>query len=158
VARKEGLTPPPSFSEQLEAAIGLCQLRPDLYERYNVEYVAYHVGQLIKEFVDRVQKDQTAINAAKIYAARLGAAVNDMNSMTAALTDTRRRQAQAKYVSDFAGRATKLLTGVERKAVDSSPLSDFSNWLQQTKRTSMTAYEGVAESVIKEGEAATGGN
>lgn len=55
VVRKDKITPEPNLAEQIEAAVGVCQLVPNLPKDskldYNVDVAAYHVGRFIVEFI-----------------------------------------------------------------------------------------------------------
>jgi len=157
VVRKDGLKPEPNLSEQVEAAVGVCQLQPALIDKYNVDFTAYHVGQFIKEFVRTYKADAPV--PWRTYGARLGAAISDLKTMATLLTDTRRRQPQGNNVSAFADNSVRMLALIEKKGpVGGDLLNSLSNWLQ-TYKGSATAYEGIADAVIKETEpAAPGGN
>src|SRR5207245_6187826 len=49
VLRKDGIEPEPSLAEQVEAAVGICQLHSKELEQYNADYAAYHIGRFIVE-------------------------------------------------------------------------------------------------------------
>lgn len=50
VARHNGVEPEPNVMEQVEAAIGVCQLQPKLTKDYNVDYAAIQIGEFIVDF------------------------------------------------------------------------------------------------------------
>ncbi len=154
VVRKDGLKPEPNLSEQVEAAIGVCRLQPALLDNYNVDFAAYHVGQFVKELARNYKPDAPILW--KIYGARLGDSVSEMKTLAVALTDTRRRQPQGNYVTGVADSCGRLLAIIEKKGpVPGDLLSGLSNLLQDNKtKRSATAYDGVADAVIKEPEAA----
>ena len=161
VTRKDGLSPSPSFSEQVEAAAAICQLRPELLDRYHVDYAAYHIGQFVKEFANHYTAHESDPIPWKFYSVRFAQALNEMKSMASALTG--RRQAEGKYAADVADQSSKLVSPlqVKKAVVDANALTALSTWLQakdKGQKKSATLYEGVPESVIKEAEAAgTGG-
>jgi hypothetical protein len=61
LARGKGeLNPPPALSEKLEAAVGLCQMRSDIFPEYQPEAALRLVGEFLLEFGDEYIKDYTA--------------------------------------------------------------------------------------------------
>ena len=48
----------PTFSEQIEAAIGICLMKPRLYPNYYVPYALQQLGQFFLDFADDYEKDR----------------------------------------------------------------------------------------------------
>jgi hypothetical protein len=68
VAQGQGLTPPPSASERIEAVVGFCKLLPDRDRELQVDYAAFYVGsaladiaQYYNENPDRLPNIQSAL-------------------------------------------------------------------------------------------------
>jgi hypothetical protein len=59
VMRKDKITPEPNLSEQVEAAIAVCNLQPKLAKDYNVDFVAHQVGWFIVEYCDAANNPTT---------------------------------------------------------------------------------------------------
>lgn len=144
VARKDGLTPEPSLSEQLEAAIGVCQLRPS--KDVQLDCVAYHVAGVVVDFLsayNRANLGGGEINLAwKLYAARLTVALDDL-------------RAQAKgagkagtYVERAVDQARNALKPFEGKNQNPDPAA-LDQWLRQNEPEAKTVYKSVPESTIK---------
>ncbi len=55
---KSGLSPPPTLTERVEAAIGLCRMRSKLVPSYQSKLGAYLVGHVVVDFVEEFKKDQ----------------------------------------------------------------------------------------------------
>lgn len=84
VMHKEGVEPPPTVAEQVEAAIGLCQLQGRLLPGdYQADYVAFQVGRFIVEFVNRclAERDQSK-EPWRRNAARLELALDELREDT----------------------------------------------------------------------------
>src|SRR5205814_9294276 len=83
VARRNGVEPEPNVMEQVEAAIGICQLQPKLTKDYNVDYAAYQVGEFVVDFAgysinpNQLPPSNNGVGIAwKIQAARLSVALD----------------------------------------------------------------------------------
>lgn len=60
---KDTLNPPPSFAEKFEAAVALCQLRGEDFERYNANLAVKAVGDFLIELSQAYRKDREAFTA-----------------------------------------------------------------------------------------------
>ncbi|MFN4259327.1 MAG: hypothetical protein ACK4RK_08505 [Gemmataceae bacterium] len=92
VARADRLNPPPSLSERVEAAIGVCQLDPKLLkETYSTDYAAYQLAWFITDFATYwnnragLPSELGAPIAWKVEAARLGVALDQLQRNVAGL-------------------------------------------------------------------------
>ncbi len=142
VARKDGLTPESSLTEQVEGAIGACQLNPS--KDLNLDYVAYHVGGAIVDFAAEFARKKGGDDAGvswKIYAARLLAGLDDLQS------HAKGTKSEA-YVNEMAGKARLVLQPIEAGKPTGDP-GPFQNWLRSKAPTNTTVYNGVADSTIK---------
>ncbi len=64
-AGKEGLNPPPSLAEKVEAAIGVCRMKAKLIEDYQPEAGIYLVGRFLVEFITKYREDYTRFGGKK---------------------------------------------------------------------------------------------
>jgi len=155
VARKDGLSPDPSLSEQVEAAIGVCNLinKPGKEKDKEVQfdYVAYHVGgaavDFLTAYVNRVKGGTADPGLAwKHAAARL---IEALDNLEAQAKDT----SSAAYVQKLVETAKEPL----RLVMDGKETNPerLDKWLRDTKNApkSTTVYKGIADSVIKPAEA-----
>jgi hypothetical protein len=65
---KNALNPPPSLTEKLEAAIGICNMRilgADPLSLYQPDVSVYLVGQFMEEFIAEYRKDQSKFSTDK---------------------------------------------------------------------------------------------
>lgn len=150
VARKDGLTPDPSISEQVEAAIGACTLKAG--KDVSLDLVANHVGHVAVEFVNQANRAKTGTGDAgiawKLYAARLYTALDDLRA--------RAKDGQPAAVTDYVEKLAKQAQDTVRQVWDGkeanpTPLDD---WLRANPAKSTTVYRSVAESTIHAGGAA----
>jgi hypothetical protein len=119
VARRNGIEPEPNVMEQVEAAIGLCQLQPKLTKDYNAEYVAYQVGEFIVDFAgysinpNQLPPSNYGVGIAwKIQAARLSVALDRLRDNVA-----------NKAVGEMIAQAKVVLSQIEiGKLADASKL------------------------------------
>jgi hypothetical protein len=66
VVRKDGAAFPPNLGEQVSAAVAICQLKSNLCEEYQPDYVAYQLGQFIVDFSNRYNtEDRTVVEKAE---------------------------------------------------------------------------------------------
>jgi hypothetical protein len=147
VARKDGLTPEPSIAEQVEGAIGACQLRP---KDVQLDYVAHNVGatavDLVKEYSRAKAGTADAGIPWKLYAARLHQALEQLR--------TRAKEGQApgvaEYVDKLVRQAQEPLRAVwDGKDANPTPLDD---WLRANPPKSTAVYKSIADSTINPGK------
>lgn len=144
VARKDGFPLVPSLSEQVEAAIGACQLAPNKDapgKDLQMDVVAYHVGKVIVEFANEYSKQRGGNEGAglpwKLYSTKL----------TLALDELQAHAKGNKYVDDMTKRARDVLKPIDvGKEAAATTLED---WLKDNKPKNGAVYSGVAESEIK---------
>ncbi|MBI1914477.1 MAG: hypothetical protein HYS12_07025 [Planctomycetes bacterium] len=77
--RDKDVTPEPRLDEQVEAAVGLSNLRPDPKGDYRPAFAIYHVGQFVREFFIRWTRERVAKREPwKIHAARMEEALQGL--------------------------------------------------------------------------------
>jgi hypothetical protein len=76
--RDKSLVPDPRLDEQVEAAIGLSNLRLDGKGEYQPGYAVHQVGQFVVEFFNRSRGNMTKREPFKIHAARMAEALEQL--------------------------------------------------------------------------------
>lgn len=142
--KSKGLPPRASLGEQVEAAIGICQLQSALTPEYFPDYAAQHVGRFLVEFATRSNTERGEKKEPwRNYAGRLLAALGDWQA------DMKKRPAKdpgVKYVNDMIGQATGFLKAVEAGAdANAAALGD---WLR-TPPPNKSLYKGMDKAVVK---------
>jgi hypothetical protein len=103
------LTPPPSLTEKLEAALGLCKVKKSPTSTYNPDIGVYLVAKVLHEFVSAYQKDWNEFRTSKerqpattwrLHAKRIDASLDTLVNNT--------RVAVAKEDADAGKRAQEL--------------------------------------------------
>jgi hypothetical protein len=105
---KDGLTPAPSLSEKLEAAIGVCQMKSDpaVSPQYQPDLGVALVGKTLFEFIQRYKADQPYFPAKgvpgkvpelpwKAYAERLRQALKEFHDNLPAANAAARKRVQS---------------------------------------------------------------
>jgi hypothetical protein len=142
VIRKDGVNPEPSVSEQLEAAIALCQLRPKESPTYNVDLAVHAIAQFLVDYADRYEKERTK-------GQRSGSWRYDSARVIQALQTLRdNAPADAKTVGEF----VPLGTNVYRSILAGNPASDLGRlriWLDQHKPQDNLLFRGDAKSAVQ---------
>jgi hypothetical protein len=147
ILNKEGVTPPPDFSEQVAAAIGICQLRYRMCDEYQVDYAAHQVGRFIVDFIQHRNNEQAKKRYAwKITAVHLSEALDTLKADAVGPPAS----AHAAYVRKIADQGMRLLREVIDAKSDAVP-NDFATWLEQNPPQSTSAYKGVATAVVGAG-------
>jgi hypothetical protein len=88
---KNGLTPVSSLSERAEAAIGLCRIKPSVFEQYQPEAAICLVGKFLVDFAKKYKEDGESVLgknkdkappflAWKYHAQRLDQALKDLRA------------------------------------------------------------------------------
>ena len=140
--RKDGITPEPSLAEQVEAAIGICQLRPALDKDYQADYAAHHLGAVIVDFAN--QNARGGLLPWKLSAARLNIALDQFKASAANLPAK-----SAEYVNQVVDRSKAVLKPIE-VAQEANPLG-LDTWLRSTTPPRGSVYGSLKDSVIKPG-------
>jgi hypothetical protein len=144
VARKDGLTPEPSASEQVEGAIGACHLLAD--KNVQLDYVAHNIGAAAVDFVNNASRAKAGTADAglawKLYAARFHQALDELQLHA--------KEGQAAGVADYVDKLVKqakepLRAIWDGKDANPTPLDD---WLRANPPKSTTVYKSIADSTI----------
>ena len=147
VMRKDGIVPEPSIAEQVEAAVGVCQLRSKLCDEYQPDYAADQIGRFLVEFLHAYNGEKDVKTEPwKIHAARLIQALDEFK------TDTERSNFKV-YIAKFVSQAQSPLNDIIVAKVDPNP-TQLSTWLDNNKPTSTSLFKDRPDIVIKETEKA----
>lgn len=145
VARKDGLTPEPSLTEQAEAAIGASQLRPN--KDLQLDYVAHHVGGVVVDFLNEFNRAKLGAAEAnipwKLYATRLGIALDTLKDQA--------KNAPGKtgsYVDKVVDQARGALKPMEAKDPNPNP-TVLDQWLRKNPPPAATVYKSIPDSSVK---------
>jgi hypothetical protein len=147
---------PPSLGEQVNAFVGLCQLKSVRCDEYQPDYAAYHLGQFVAEFVNRFVQDQPekvvktdktgkeqekvlSRESWKIYAARMHQALEELKADT-------ERNAEAKYIAKLVNAAQQALVDVvsDRKSGPGALVT----YLEQNPPKNTTLYKDLITAKI----------
>lgn len=139
VMSKDGVTPEPSFSEQLEAAIGICKMQSKNYKEYQPDYAAQHLGYFLSDFMTRYNDDRTKTlrsEAWKIQAVRLQQALDELGS-----------ENKDVYIAALITKAKPLLAKIEGDMVPQANV--VGDWVKGKPAKSTTLYKGDDNSAVK---------
>lgn len=148
ILSKEGVDPPPSIGEEVEAAIGVLQLNPKLMPDYNTDFAVHSVGRFYVEFANRclTERGDNIREPWKKNAARLIQAMNDLKTeMDSAQIPVVMRQ----FVNNFVAQSTPMLDDLAGGR--STNPTAFNGWLDTNQAKSNTVYKGMAASTLKTG-------
>lgn len=145
IARKDRISPEPSLSEQIEAAVGVCQLQPKLAKDYHLDYVAHQLGWFIVEYVGAsnnknvLQPPNSSTGVAwKAQAARLAQALDDLQAGAG----------KEPSVAEMVKLAKAALAPIEAGGRPGDP-GPLERWLQANPPKNTVVLKAVPESVIK---------
>jgi hypothetical protein len=150
VMRKHGIQPEPNLAEQVAAAAGVCRLRSKELDQYNPDYVAYHVGRFMVDFVSaynaKGQQLKETKEPWKIYAHHLitGLEVMKIDLATAPVSEHR------AYVDQLAEHADRLLRPIMLSNTANPQPNELSSWLDQNPPKSKMVYKGMPAAIINE--------
>ncbi|HEV3204632.1 MAG TPA: hypothetical protein VGY77_09620 [Gemmataceae bacterium] len=138
---KDGLDPEPSISEQVEAAVGICQLQTKNVDKYQPDYAAYFIGRLAVDFAGRFEQERG--QESKIDYKYYGYLFKEALAGWKAEAD-----GKIPYLSDMIAKAAPVLNNV----VQSNNRADHLNlaqWLDQKKPESQELYKNDPQSRVK---------
>jgi hypothetical protein len=118
VLTKSGVSPEPLLAEQVEAAIALCQLQPNLERDYQVDYVARQLGEFLVNYADQYEKER---NAASTVPWRY-----ESNRLMDALA-TLKANTSDSYTIALVDKATPVCRNIQRG--DASGVRDLRDWI-----------------------------
>ena len=148
VVNDDGLTPPARLDEQVEAAIGVARLSVKAVPAYQPDYAARQIGYLVVEMARRARP--AGENKSpwenklpwKIYAARLGDALEAMRAEVKGLPD----KPAAAYVDNVVMRSLRSLKDIEITSAQNG--GDLKFWLDNNAVPHTTLYQGLADSTV----------
>jgi hypothetical protein len=149
----DGISPTASLSENLEAAIGICQLQTNLTDGYQPDYAAHAVGlftvELGKAFNDRPQvaQGQTDNYPWKLFATRLLAALQSWREGNPTNTPS------GKYITTLFEKFDTMIRTVQRKQGNVN-VNDLEAWLRNPPPDN-SLFKGHPETVVKPAEASS---
>jgi len=142
--RGDGFVPPPSSTERVAAAIGLCHMQARLADGYEPEYAASQLGWFVTELIVEYDSDlgqragkEGKSQAWRMLAAKLILALDEFNN------DTKKKNA---YVNKVVDRATTLLREADgERTLDPAV---FQDWLQKNPPEPKSLYKDDPTAVI----------
>src|SRR5262249_6781592 len=108
-ALNKEMDPPPSLTEQAEAAIGLCHLQSSLSKEYNLDAASYEVGKFLVDFIGEYSTQRATKQGLipwKLYRMRLVLALDALNSQA---KEPGANKEAAAYVGKLVAEAQKAL-------------------------------------------------
>jgi hypothetical protein len=153
VVANDGLTPPASLSERLEAALGLCKLKTNLVDGYQPDYAAHVVGLFLVDLAN-VFNNAAPVSPGsikpypwKLWAGNLLLALQGWKEGNPAANSQ-----SGVYIDKLAEkyRAALLTLQKQQGKID---VNDLRNWLG-TPPPSTSLFKNHPETVVKPAEAA----
>jgi hypothetical protein len=146
IVRKDGISPEPYPTEQINAVVALSQLQARLCDEYQIDYAAYHIARFIQDFLAAYNnRDNLPFKLDwKIAAARLYQALDDLKTQA-------ERGSAKTYVSKLALAAqTQLKLVIDGK---NPPESQALNaYLDNNQPVSKMLFKDRPDTVIREVE------
>jgi hypothetical protein len=158
VLSKDGLTPPPSLAERVEAAIGVCKLKAVGIESYRSDLAVALVGRLLLDFTDQYVVDYNASISQKkipvlpwrVYAERLKDALEkDFLKNSPKENDTQRKAQE--QIKELVAKATPLLETIKLLRGMEAP-AELRAFVQTLQPNTTTVFEGVPATNLKGGK------
>src|SRR5262249_39333801 len=124
--KAKGTPPPASLGEQVEAAIGICQIHSTNLTDYHPDYPAQHVGRFLVEFATRSNNERGERREPWRHSAgRLLAALGELRA------DLKKRgpnDPATKYIAEMINQAEPILKQVE--AGSDANAAQMGDWLR----------------------------
>lgn len=147
VMRGDGITPAPLWPEKLEAAVGVARMQCKLYEPYQPDYAAYHLGWFAVEFAAAYEEAKLEERGWKVHATRLADALGGYDGMQSDVAKNKAREKQTTdYVTQVCEGAVKLLLRIDGK--NTANPADFDAWLSSHPPPRDLVYRGVPDSKV----------
>lgn len=141
VADGAGLEPPPSLTERVEAAVGLCRLRTKNANRYQPEVAAYYVGRVVVDFATQYDRDRGSPHTVdyKYYAFLLDDGLTELKNQTGG---------KIPSVNEMISKAQPVLRGIKTDGAPAQlPLKD---WLDSKSQAGQELFKGDPETALKQ--------
>ena len=144
IMRKDGINPEPRFDEQVEAAIGVCLMRPRNYANYQVPYALQQLGLFFLDYADKYEKERN--KQVKSFPWQFES-VRLQQALTT-LADVDASDADKKAIKSFVAQAKEILKRIEEKK--ESGVGDLRKWLDKNRPgDNDTLYKGEKNATIK---------
>jgi hypothetical protein len=144
IIRKDNIRPEPSPSEQIEAAIGLCNLQMRQYLGYQLEYAVYELGQFLVEYGDLYEAQRNSptglVDPWKSNSIRLDQALANLQTEASS-------HGRSKAVVVI-GHARAMLRSII-SGVGASQLRELRQYLEKNPTSETTLYQGRSDAVNK---------
>jgi hypothetical protein len=142
VMANDGLNPPVSLAERVEAAIGLAQLRPD--DKLNVDVAAVWIGTVASDMALAKARQTSDMSIPwRLQGARLREALEKWK-------DAATRAKQGKFASDLWNtNISQLLDSFKDPAPDSTSSQALKAWLQRQNVANKPLIDGVPATMLK---------
>jgi hypothetical protein len=150
IAQGDGLTPPPTPAEQAEAIIGFCYLAPDRDRDLQLDYAAFHIGQVMERIAQKkIENPNDQSVPWKAVGTRLEAALDDWQKEMAA-----QRLPNAARVAALVNNELKpnVLPGIkDNNLAGQLNLLGLRKWLSDNPPapTSKSLFSKAPETVVK---------
>jgi hypothetical protein len=142
--RHDGYTPPADLTEQIEAAVAVCQLEAKELTIYQPDYAAAQIGWFLIDFLQRgLDEREKKQEPWRYHARHLSAALDEFKNNS-------RNTDGSTYVNNFVGRAQPLVDQFERGQTPTP--ADLRTWLTQNPPKATSLYRGVEDAVVKSPE------
>ena len=146
IMRNDGVNPEPRFDEQVEAAIGVCLMKPRLYPNYQVVYALQQLGVFFLDFADKYEKERN--KQAKSFPWPIESV--RLQQALATLDDVDASEADKKAIKGFVAEAKGgILKPIQEKGATS--VDGLRRWLgkNQLPDNNNTLYKGQKDATIK---------
>jgi hypothetical protein len=146
IMRNDGINPEPRFDEQVEAAIGVCLMKPRLYPNYQVQFALQQLGLFYLDFADKYEKERN--KQAKSFPWQYESV--RLQQALATLDDVDASDADKKAIKGFVAEAKGgILKPIQEKGATS--VDGVRRWLgkNQLPANNNTLYKGEKDATIK---------
>jgi hypothetical protein len=161
IARNDNVKPAPRLDEQVEAAIGVMKMQPELFAGYQPDYAAQQLAILTVDYAKAFQEIRSNVKDDKdlqkiqekllttmdFYGAQLADAFRAMAADKAIQEMAKKAEmkAVAEFVSQAAEKSAEVLTDLTGPKGNPGALE---TWLGDHQAPSQTLYKGVADSTV----------
>jgi hypothetical protein len=142
IMRNDGVNPTPTFTGQIEAAIGICLMKPREDPTYHVPFALQHLGLFLVDFADKYEKDRSKTTKSAPWqkeSIRLQQALSSLEALEASPEDK-------ATIKNFVAVAKPMLKRIEEKS--ESNIQNLRTWLGSNKPGD-SLYKGDKNATIK---------
>jgi hypothetical protein len=161
IARNDNVKPTPRLDEQVEAAIGVMRMQPDLFAGYQPDYAAQQLAALavdyakvfqdirgnVKDDKDLQKVQEKLLTTMEFYGAQLADAFQAMatNKALQEMAKKSETKALAEFVTQAAEKSAEVLNDLAGPKGNPGALE---TWLGDHQAPNQTLYKGVADSTV----------